>query len=348
MKEAFPIRLKNARKMRGLSLRQLSKAMGGEVSVNALNKYENGVMKPSPRVLAKLASALGVHTEELFAPIAIHIDLTGVTFRKRESLRKREAEVLNCRIAQKLEKMIEVENLSREAKTFTANRLDISMKDISDTIAIAKRFRQDYSLGDCPIASVAELLWRIGAKVVEVDASESFEVNSFVHDGTPILSVNKNLSPEHKRYLLLCEISHYLLTSQSCIQADKLSEVFAREVLLPTNILIEKLGERRRSLSLVELKSIQRQYGISVEDIMLQAKQADIISHAKYLSFCKLKISSIQFREETERSNYPYECSQWFERLVFKLLANGVITTDNGATLLGVPPQEIENHLCLL
>lgn len=69
MKDIFPIRLKNARKMRGMSLRKLSEEMNGEVSANALAKYEKGEIFPSSKVMIKLASALGLRIDDFFAQL---------------------------------------------------------------------------------------------------------------------------------------------------------------------------------------------------------------------------------------------------------------------------------------
>ena len=54
----IPARLKIARKMAGLSLEDLSRKIGGQVTRQALSKYEQGRMSPSPWVLSKLEEVL--------------------------------------------------------------------------------------------------------------------------------------------------------------------------------------------------------------------------------------------------------------------------------------------------
>ena len=53
-------RLKQLRLANGLSLEGLATRLGGFVTKQALSKYEQGKAKPSPVVLNKLASVLGV------------------------------------------------------------------------------------------------------------------------------------------------------------------------------------------------------------------------------------------------------------------------------------------------
>jgi len=55
----FGERLKLARKMAGYSLRGLAGAFGGEVTAQAIGKYERGEMMPSSGVLLHMARVLG-------------------------------------------------------------------------------------------------------------------------------------------------------------------------------------------------------------------------------------------------------------------------------------------------
>jgi transcriptional regulator with XRE-family HTH domain len=56
--DMFGERLRLARKRAGLSLRELADRLGGEVSAQAISKYENGMMFPSSSVLVALGNAL--------------------------------------------------------------------------------------------------------------------------------------------------------------------------------------------------------------------------------------------------------------------------------------------------
>ena len=56
----FGDRLQLARKKAGLSLRGLSDAMGGQVTPQALGKYERGEMMPGSTVLIALTKALDI------------------------------------------------------------------------------------------------------------------------------------------------------------------------------------------------------------------------------------------------------------------------------------------------
>ncbi len=58
----FGARLRAARKMAGLSMEDLAVKLGGLVTKQAISKYEQGRMMPSPEVLEKLVAALKIAT----------------------------------------------------------------------------------------------------------------------------------------------------------------------------------------------------------------------------------------------------------------------------------------------
>ena len=59
-------RLRQLRLARNLSMEALAAEMGGIVTKQAISKYENDRAQPSPTVLTKLASVLGVKATFLF------------------------------------------------------------------------------------------------------------------------------------------------------------------------------------------------------------------------------------------------------------------------------------------
>jgi transcriptional regulator with XRE-family HTH domain len=60
MENVFASRLVSARKMAGLSLQLLADRLENAVTKQALNKYEQGKMKPDSKGLIALANALNV------------------------------------------------------------------------------------------------------------------------------------------------------------------------------------------------------------------------------------------------------------------------------------------------
>ena len=80
-KKTFGRRLSQARRMRGLSLRQLAGQLTPAVSYNALHKYEQGAMMPDSAVLLSLCRALGQKPDFFLRPQTVELEC--VEFRKR-------------------------------------------------------------------------------------------------------------------------------------------------------------------------------------------------------------------------------------------------------------------------
>lgn len=348
MNDIFPSRLKNARKMRGYSMRGLSEAMNGDISPNAIKKYENGEMFPSSSVVIKLASALNVKVDYLFSPFNIKIDMSNVKYRKRSSLSKKESDAIDHIASYHLEKYIEVERMSGEDVVFSASYPEMVIHNENDARAVASRFRQDFDLGNDPILNPIEMLESRGVKVIEVKASAKFDGDSFTSGDIFVIILNEEAVSERKRLSLFHELGHKIMYFATDVDEERLCNVFANEVLLPSEAFIKMIGRKRGDVSLEELKDIQKQYGISVEAMMMKLRQLGVISENRYKTFCIKRNSNPEFKARVQESVFPDEKSCRFRRLVFKLLASDEITESKCASLLDTSVEEVRNCLMLV
>jgi transcriptional regulator with XRE-family HTH domain len=106
----FAERLKSARKMNGYSLQDLADNMAVQISKQALNKYESGVMKPDSEILSALCKALNVSSDYFNRETTFSID-ENVSFRKLKKLSAKEQEKVKQKTADFLERYFELENL---------------------------------------------------------------------------------------------------------------------------------------------------------------------------------------------------------------------------------------------
>lgn len=348
MNDIFPIRLKNARKMRELSQKGLSDAMQGIVSPNAIKKYEKGEMFPSSDIVIKIASALKVKVDDLFQPFSVEIDMSGVKYRKKSTLRKKEMEAINQSVALRLEKYVEVERMCGENNRFDISYPGMVVREESDARSAASRLRQDFDLGNDPILNPIEILENAGAKIMEVSASDKFDGDSFTTGGIFVIILNENKDPERKRLSLFHEVGHKVMTFAEGVDEERMCNVFANEVLLPSEVFRKLIGRKRGDISLEELKDVQALYGISVEAMMMKAKQLGILSERRYTEFCIKKNTNANFKAKVQESVFPEERSNRFVRLVFKLLASEEITESKCASLLGCSIEEVRNRLMLV
>ena len=346
--DVFPRRLRQARLMRGLSLEKLAQTLSTSVTRQAINKYESGQMKPDSRVLIALASALNVKIDYFYRPFTVEIDR--VDFRKKPGFTEKMAISIKERVREELERYLEIEELSDSAIRFTLPRKEVG--NIDDARIFAGDIRNLLRLGNDGISNVIEVLEDNGIKVIELSENDDFDGLSGYANGTiPIIVVNGNFSTERKRYTSLHELGHLLLITPDGLPAktvEAICNAFASEMLLPSSVLTAKIGKLRHDISLSELTDIQRQFGISVDDIMQALCEHGVITARRYSGFQKKKSTMPDFQASVEKSRVETERSGRFARMVYRALADEAITFSKAAVLLNTTVDEVKSNLQLV
>lgn len=348
MNATFAQRLVNARKIRCISQRELCKLVDGKVSPTAIAKYEKGLMLPSSDVLIVLSKALGMNLDYFFRPFTIQIDPSKFEFRKKCSLGSKTVESIKYVVCSEIEKYLEIETILGISSKFDLDYGNVMVEGESDAKLLALRFRKDVNIGLDAIVSAVDLLESVGVKIIEVEHQDSFSGTCNKAGDLPIIVVNKNMCSERKRLTIFHELGHLLMHCAEGIDEEKMCNVFANEVLIPSEKFKNLIGENRHDISLVELQDIQREYGISVDALMVKAAQLNIITENRFVAYYKKKNAIPSFKESVEKSIYPMERTCRFERLVYRALASELITYSKAASLLNKGINEIRDTLNLM
>lgn len=346
--DIFTRRLKQARLMKGFSLEKLAQSLDAPISRQAINKYEKGQMKPDSRVMIALANALDMKIDYFFRPFTVEVDK--VEFRKKSGFTEKMANAVKERVREILERYLEIEQIAGNQVCFTLPRKEI--RTLQEAKEFATEIRQILSLGNDGISNVIEVLEDNGIKVIEMAENEWFDgLSGFANDEIPLIVVNANFPTEQKRFTALHELGHLMLDMPPEIspkEVERLCNVFASELLLPSGVLKSKLGDTRHDISLSELTDIQRQFGISVDDIMASLQELGVISNNRYSTFQKKKNSMADFRALVEKSRVEPEKSGRFSRMVYRALADELITTSKAAVLLNTSVDNIKSNFQLV
>ncbi len=345
MENIFGKRLANARKIKCLSQRELCDKIGGIVSSNAIAKYETGKMLPSSTVLIALSKALNMELDYFFRPFTFQIDSNKFEFRKKSSLGKKQENALKETIIAQIEKYLEIESITNDGKRFDIDFKDTVVATANDARALGNRLRQELNLGIDGILSPIDVLENRGVKIIEIDTSNKFDGSCICDNEIPVIVLNKNSESERKRLTLFHELAHLLLSFEKGADVEKLCSIFANEVLLPSAVLKQIVGEKRKNISLVELKDIQRLYGISVEAIMIKALQLSIINETQYRNFYISLNKSDRLKKMVRESVYIKEHTTRFERIVYKALSDELISVSKAANLLNESVDVVLEHL---
>ncbi len=347
----FPARLKQARLINGLSLRELADKIGGAVSYAALSKYEHGVMQPSSGVLIALSHALSQSPDFFFRPF--RLELTGVRFRKKSSLGALAEKAFLERARDHFERYQEVEELVGDVRRFKAPFAGESVDTEEAAEDLANRLRAQWRLGVDPLPNVQELLEENGIKVYELQTDDrQFDGLKADTEMSPVVVIASWLKGNLPRMRLteVHELAHIVLPLADGIsesEEEKLANRFAGAFLLPADTFRSAFGKHRHQLGIGELIEMKRTFGASIMAIMKRAEQLGLVSPAIFKRFC-IHANQHQWRslgEPGEEQCVHKEASGRFRRLVLRAVAEDVISVSAGAEHLGVGLQDLRKEL---
>lgn len=351
----FGLRLKQARVRAKLSMEALAKMMGGNVTKQAISKYEKGQMAPSSSVLIALANALNSTLDYFFRPITPEMQNLEVSFRKKSSIGVKDAATLKINIQDDIERFLEIEAILGESKT--APRIIESIGTLSNASQMVEQaisIRKAWKLGNMPITNIQETLESNGIKVIFIEGPSGFDgVSGKVNDNNLIMVLNTKVDMvERRRFTALHELAHLLFNeffdvSLSKHEHEKLCDAFANEMLIPSEVLRDIFDGKKR-ISFEELIYVQKLYGISIKAITYKLQNMGIMSEKRYRSF-NIKINSDpEFKEKVNRSRFEEKKTHRFEAMVYGALASELITESKAASLLHVPLDTIHKNLTLV
>lgn len=346
-------RLKRAREAFGLSLRDLEAAIQGQVSAQAIGKYERDEMMPSSTILLAMAKALQVSPEYLLSER--DIELTGVDFRKAPHAGAKEERAVEAAVLDQVERYLELEELlpgveqSWEApadKSFQISRIE-------DAEQAADALRCLWKLGIDPIPLIAELLEDKGVKVIALDLPANVSGSkAFVQrpdrPDLPVIVVNQGHNGERQRFTLAHELAHLALrfSGLSDAEQEKAADRFAGAFLMAKEMVLGLLGPHRTSISLGELVELKKVFKVSIASLVVRCAQLGIISKATYgRLWAQIKSLGWNSQSSNEPGTLMAEVPQRMERLCLRAVAEGVISEARAAELLSVSVRELDRRL---
>ncbi|TVQ91984.1 MAG: ImmA/IrrE family metallo-endopeptidase [Bacteroidetes bacterium] len=339
MREQVGNRIKSARIMAGLSLRELSAKLEGIVSHTAIKKYEDGQLMPDGKTLLAFAKALNVKTGYFLRPQ--NIEISQLEFRKKSRLPKKKLHSIKESIMENIERYLELEsylNLPPQFYNPIENHTILTGDDVENAV---EDLLDLWDLGTNPIPNVIELLEDKEIKVVELDTDEGFDgLSGFANEKIPVIVVNKSFLADRKRFTALHELGHLLLNFDPTLQPkqnEKLCHRFAGAMLLPRDAIFQELGIKRHNISLNELIYIKESYGISIQAIMARAKDLEIISNDQFVNFRIWVNKHEDHKMEKGFGEYGgNEISTRFNQLLFRATAEEIITMSKAASLANI------------
>ena len=336
--------------MAGISLQELSDILGNLVTKQALNKYEQGLMKPSSEVLLALSKSLKIKPDFFLKKDTIKIE--DISFRKKVTLSKRIEESIVEKARDYVESFFEIESILGIAETFDNPIKDLIIQRIADAENAAKILRKNWELGSNPIPNIVEMLELKGIKLLLIDEVDEIDGFSFItSNSTPVVIVNtRSKSIDRIRFTIIHELAHLLLNYKKELEFDKneiekLCHQFSSCFLIPSEKLIEMIGGNRRNyINIEELIAIKAYYGISLRAIIHRLEYLGVISPSYYQRW--MIYLSKEYGQKKEPGNYiGEERLSVFKRLVNRALAEDLISVSKAANLMNTSLNNIRKGI---
>lgn len=325
-------RIKSARIGAGLSQRDLAREMA--LSAMAISKYENGEVTPRSGLLIQMSEILGVNVDYFFRSISVN--LSEPQYRCRKPLKKREGSQIHAKVQEWLERYLEIELILGEEKPLMLpsreNCRAASLDDIED---VARRVRDEWSLGLDPIENVMDVLEQHGIKVGVIEAPDTFDALTFYYDdNTPVIAVNNDTPGDRQRFNLAHELGHLLLQIEGDVSEETAAHRFAAAFLVPREMAFRELGQRRRNISPREFYLLKHKWGMSMSAWLHRAAELGIISKSTSERLWTL-FNQNAWRRREPGIPLPPERPTHMKLLVLHALSEKKISTARAQELLG-------------
>jgi len=354
----FAERLKLARKRAGLSLQALSERVSPPVSAQAISKYEGGKMMPSSSVLLGLGKALGVSLDFLMSGQVA--ELSGVEFRKHSGTSAKDRAHAEALVIEKLEDYLAIEEIlevgGRE-DPFEEVRCDF-VGSPDEIERKARELRRKWELGNDPIPSITDLLEKKGVKVIEADLPERFDGLACAvkrigdKPDTDVVVISSRTNIERKRFNLAHELAHRVIkdvADPASMKLEKAMHRFAAAFLAPADHLRREVGEGRHGITYHELIRLKRFYGMSAAAMLIRLRDVGLLPEATvdyaFRTYARAWRTDEPSPIEDGQGLGAFEKPLRFERLVYRALAEEMISPVRAAQLLKVPLAKIEEEM---
>ncbi|MGE3726890.1 MAG: helix-turn-helix domain-containing protein [Candidatus Sericytochromatia bacterium] len=356
-------RLKLARKKSGLSLRGLADRLQGQISAQAIGKYERDEMQPSSTVLMALCQALEVSPSYFLE--APELSFANVDFRKKARTTLKERSQVEAILIEKVVPYLQLEKILNLGTLWELPEgFPLPVASVQAAEKLAEQLRERWQLGQEPIANLTELLEEKGLKILLLDLPAN--VHGLTCDvrlthsdqSVPVILINQKDNLERRRLTLAHELAHRLMSTQALSEKEeeRAAQRIAGALLMPAAHLRHEMGPKRRFINPQEILMLKKIYRVSAAALLVRLRDLEIIEESTLSSLFQTKARTWRGREPEplepeEQTSEPgirsglQEMPLRFVRLCYHALAEDLISVTRAAEWLGVSLLELKQAL---
>lgn len=350
----FANRLRLARSRAGLSLRDLSSAIGGEVSAQAIGKYENNEMMPSAKVLSLLGKSLGVSLDFLMSSQVAALE--GIEFRDSKNTGAKQRSQIEAIVVEEVERYLMIEEILeiQDKGPDLGDLINRHVDRLSDIDRLAGELRNYWKLGCDPLPNITGLFEDKGFKIVEADLPDRVDGLTCLvklSDGRaqlPVIVVKKNASLERRRFTLCHELAHRVIFSVAPeLDKEKVMHRFSGAFLMPSeHLALEAGGRPRRGFARAELIRMKHIYGVSAAALLMRLVVIDVLTESglsfAFQTYARGWRTAEPLPIQPQPGLWGAEKPERFTMLVYQALAEHMISVPRAAQLLRKSLADIE------
>lgn len=335
--------LKRIRLLKNLSLKEAGNLLN--MSATAISKYEKGEILPDSQKVIAFANAYGVKAIELLKTYKVP-EMKFTSFRKKKRLTGQNLELLKEIIQKDVSKYLEVIELNN-IETNNISLKKYPCNTLEDAENAAFNFRNDINISNKqPIVDLIQILENLGIVIIQIKNTDNrfkdFDGLSEIVTNIPTIILPDNMKDgARQRFTIAHELGHLILNiKDKKVDEEKLCNRFASALLMPNEAVKNEFGKSRGNISFFELTAFKKEYKVSYAAIIYRLKDLNIISEYLYK---RLSIIISKNIGKNDPNPIQSETSYQFEKMVYKLEADKVITLNKACELLEVSTNEYNN-----
>jgi Zn-dependent peptidase ImmA (M78 family)/transcriptional regulator with XRE-family HTH domain len=271
-------------------------------------------------------------------------EVNRIQFRAGEKLSAKTESALKYRIADYLQKYLELESVLGTPAAFENPLTERPVGTGDEVERAAAEVRRRWELGTGPIVNLLGLLEDKGIKVYETRGIEGFEGLSGRFGRYPFVAVSVDFPPDRVRFTAAHELGHVMCDFSAAESPESECHAFGAAFLLPRAALEKRFTTTRRKVTMGELGEIKETYGISLQAIMYRAHALGFIAARQLRSF-RETIKARGWVVEEPVAYTGKERATRFRRLLHYAVAADILDVARAAEMAGVPADELAKEI---
>ena len=336
--------LRYYRLRKGLSMKELASL--SQVSQMSVSNYEADKRRPSMETIKALSNALGIRVVDLLKCGNPNLSFAHGEFRKTSSLPLGKQEMIRLFVEDYCTRFTQAAGFlpgNPLPDPLPSHTLIVDADDEEN----AKRLRAYLKLPETgPVGHLIERLENLGVIVFFLDqAIEHFSGMNGRAGDYPYIVLAKDMTTERIRSTIMHEVCHFAFKWPQDIpssEAEKRATAIGAAFLVPRQDLLRELGDHREHIT-KDFEMVCREYGVAKSLLVMRAGKCQIISQRNVTEFF-IRLSKKYGRksEPSFMNDSDSEEPTLLKQLVFRAVAEDMISAQKGAELLLMPAHEVQ------